>query len=231
MPRGNRARAIIITRLLHDLEDDMVHLSTSDEHVALDELRRHVAHCILDTCLKRELASQSDEGSYIIKNRFDLAAIGGIMADLSCNNPVEVNDVSVRFENATKIAAKLFADPAGKIHVKVSMPKLTLSAMEFRVLMNVGLELVLNSVRYAFDKCGTGQILVSMKEENDGQNVEFCVADNGYRPQRLSFGRGLRLVSRVTAVVGGDIVVRWQPSGGTGVALTFPRARTWRQRS
>jgi hypothetical protein len=56
--RGNRARAAIIIRLLHDLRNDLAHPSNAGDHVALKELRRHVALCILDTCLKRELASQ-----------------------------------------------------------------------------------------------------------------------------------------------------------------------------
>jgi two-component sensor histidine kinase len=177
------------------------------------------------------LASQSNEHSYFTRNLFDLAAIGRIMTDLTRNDPAEVTDPSLSFEDAVKIVANLFANSAGKIHVAVDMPKLTLSALEFRVLMNVGLELVLNSVRHAFYKVGTGQVSVSLKVANNGQDVELCVADNGYGPERLSFGRGLRLVSRVSAVVAGDIAVRRQPSGGTGVALTFPRARIRRQRS
>jgi anti-sigma regulatory factor (Ser/Thr protein kinase) len=229
--RGNRARAGIIIRLLHDLRNDFAHPSNAGEHVALEELRRHVALCILDTCLKRELASQSNEHSYFTRNLFNLAAIGRIMTDLTCNDPGEVTDPLLSFEDAVKIVAKLFANSAGKIDVAVDMPKLDLSALEFRVLMNVGFELVLNSVRHAFYKDGTGQVSVSLKVANNGQDVELCVADNGFGPERLSFGRGLRLVSRVSAVVAGDIAVRRQPSGGTGLALTFPRARIRRQRS
>jgi two-component sensor histidine kinase len=227
--RGDRERAGIIIRLLHDLRNDIPPPSNADEHVALEELRRHVALGILDTCLKRELASQSNEDSYFTRNLFDLAAIGRIMTDLTRNDPGEVMDPSLSFEDAVKIVTKLFA--AGKIHVAVDMPKLTLSAVEFRVLMNVGLELVLNSVRHAFYDDGTGQVSVSLKAMNYGHHIELCVADNGCGPERLSFGRGLRLVSRVSAVVAGDIAVRRQPSGGTGVALTFPRARTRRHSS
>lgn len=229
--RGDRERADIIIRLLHDFRNDMAHPSNADKHVALEELRRHVALCILDTCLKRELTSQSSEESYFTRNLFDLAAIGRIMTDLTHNDPGEVADPSFSFEDAVKIVAKLFANSAGKIHVSVDMSKLTFSAVEFRVLLNIGLELVLNSVRHGFYEDGTGQISVSLKATNYGHNVELCVADNGYGPERLSFGRGLRLVSRVSAVVAGDITVRRQPSGGTGVALTFPRVRIGRQRS
>jgi two-component sensor histidine kinase len=153
------------------------------------------------------------------------------MTDLTRNDPGEVADPSLSFEGAVKIVAKLFANSASKIHVALDMPKLTLSTLEFRGLMNVGLELALNSVRHAFYKDGTGQVSVSLKETNNGQDVELCVADNGYGPQRLSFSRGLRLVSRVNAVVAGDIAVRRKPYSGTGVALTFPRARIRRQRS
>src|ERR1700760_4010360 len=64
--RGKRARANIIIRLLHDLRNDKAHPSNAD--VALEELRRHVAQCILDTCLKRELASKSNEDSYFTRN-------------------------------------------------------------------------------------------------------------------------------------------------------------------
>jgi anti-sigma regulatory factor (Ser/Thr protein kinase) len=223
--RGNRERAGIIIRLLHNLGNDMAHPSNANEHVALEELRRHVAQCILDTCLKRELASQSDEDFYLTRNHFDLAVLSRIMTDLTRNDASEVTDHSFNFENAVKVVAKPFASSAGKICVVVDMLKLTLSDMEFRVLMNVGLELVLNSVRHAFYNDGAGQVLVSQAKTNNGQDVELCVADNGYGPQRLSFGRGLRLVSRVSAVIAGDIAVRRQPSGGTGVALTFPRAR------
>jgi two-component sensor histidine kinase len=229
--RGNRERAGIITRLLDDLRNDTAHPLNADEHVALEELRRHVAQCILDTCLKRELASQSNEDSYFTRNQFDLAVLSRIMTDLTRNDASEVTDHAFNFENAVKVVAKLFASSAGKIHVVVDMPKLTLSDMEFRALMNVGLELVLNSVRHAFYNDGAGQVLVSLTKTNNGRDVELCIADNGYGPQRLSFGRGLRLVSRVSAVVAGDIAVRRQPSGGTGVAFTFPRARIRRQRS
>ena len=197
----------------------------------MEELRRHVAQCILDTCLKQELASQSDEDSYFTRNHFDLLVLSRVMADLARNDDSEVTDPSFGFEDAIKVVAKLFANSAGKIRVAVDMPKLTLSTMEFRVLMNVGLELVLNSVRHAFYNDGAGQVLVSLRKTNNGQDVELCVADNGYGPQRLSFGSGLRLVSRVSAVIAGDIAVRRQSSGGTGVALTFPRARIRRQRS
>ena len=223
--RGNRERAGIIIRLLHDLKNDMAHPSNADEHVALEELRRHVALCILDTCLKGELASNGDEASYFTRNLLDLAVLSRIMTDLTRNDPGEVTDPSLSFEDAVKTVAKLFANSAGKIRVAVNMPKLALSAMEFRVLMNVGLELVLNSVRHAFYKDGTGQVSVSLKEKNNGQDIEFCVVDNGFGPQSLNFGRGLRLVLRVSAVIAGDIAVRRQPSSGTGVALTFPRAR------
>lgn len=197
----------------------------------MKELRRHVAQCILDICLKQELASQSNEDSYFTRNYFDLVVLSRVTTDLVRNDAGEVSDPSFRFEDAVKVVAKLFANSAGKIRVAVDMQKLTLSTMEFRVLMNVGLELVLNSVRHAFYNGGSGQVLVSLTKTNNGQDVEFCVADNGYGPQRLSFGRGLRLVSRVSAVIAGDIAVRRQPSGGTGVALTFPRARIRRQRS
>jgi hypothetical protein len=64
--------------------------------------------------------------------------------------------------------------------------------------------------------------MVSLKEKNIGQEIEFCEADNGFGPQRLNFGRGLRLVSRVSAVIAGDITVRRQPSRGTTLAPTFP---------
>jgi two-component sensor histidine kinase len=127
--------------------------------------------------------------------------------------------------------AQLFANSLGKIHISVDMPRLPLSAREFRVLMSIGLKLVLNSVRHAFYKDGTGQVSVSLKKTNNGQNVELCVADNGRGPERLRMGRGLRLMSRVSAVVAGDIAVRRQPHGGTGAALTFPRARIQQQRS
>ena len=146
------------------------------------------------------------------------------MTDLTRNDASDVTDPSPSFEDTVKVVAKLFANSAGKVRVAVDMPKLTLSTMEFRVLMNVGLELVLNSVRHAFYNDGAGQIFVSLAKTNNGQDVELCVADNGYGPQRLSFGRGLRLVSRVSAVIAGDIAVRRQPSGGTGMALTFPSA-------
>jgi hypothetical protein len=39
--RGNRERAGIIPRLLHDLRNDTAHPSNADEHVALEKLRRH----------------------------------------------------------------------------------------------------------------------------------------------------------------------------------------------
>ena len=41
--RGDRERAGIIIRLLHDLRNDLAHPSKADEHVALGDLRRHVA--------------------------------------------------------------------------------------------------------------------------------------------------------------------------------------------
>src|ERR1700722_1658166 len=59
--RGNRERAGIIIRLLYDLRNDMARPSDGDADFALEELHRHVALCILDTCLKRELASQSNK--------------------------------------------------------------------------------------------------------------------------------------------------------------------------
>ena len=230
--RRNQDRAAIIIRLLDEIRNDKAHLSkNADEHVVLEELRRHVAQCILDTCLKQELASQSDEGSYFTRNHFDLVLLSRVMTDLARNDASEVTDPSFRFEDAVKVVAKLFANSAGKLRVAVDMQKLTLSTLEFRVLLNVGLELVLNSVRHAFYSDGAGQVLISLTKTNNGQDIELCVADNGYGPQRLSYGRGLRLVSRVSAVIAGDIAVRRQPSGGTGVALTFPRARIKRQRS
>ena len=179
--RRNQDRAGIIIRLLDDLRNDKAHPSNADEHVALEELRRHVAQCILDTCLKQELASQGDEASYFTRNHFDLAVLSRIMADLTRNDANEGTDPSFSFEDAVKVVVKLFASSAGKIRVAVDIQKLTLSTMEFRVLMNVGLELVLNSVRHAFYNDGAGQVLVSLTKTNNGQDVELCVADNGYR--------------------------------------------------
>jgi hypothetical protein len=150
--RGSRARAGIVTRLLHDLGNDITHPSSADENVALEELRRHVAQRILENCLKQEVGRQDNEGSYFTKNLIDLAVIGRIMTDLTFNDVDEVMDPSFSFEDAVDIVAKLFANSAGKIHVAVDVPKLTLSALECRVLMNVGMELVLNSVRHAFYK-------------------------------------------------------------------------------
>jgi signal transduction histidine kinase len=227
---GHRERAEIITRLLQDLRSEMAHPAHAAEPVALDELRRHVALCLLETCLKRELASQSLDGSYCSKNLFELSALGRIMSDLARNDPGEASDFSLGFAEMVRIVAKLFAHSPDTIHVAVDLPKLTLTPMEFRVLMSVGLELASNSVRHAFYHGATGQVSVSLKRTHHGQNVEFCVADDGYGPDRVSMGRGLRLVSRVGAVVGGDIAVRRQPHGGTAVALTFPRARIRPQR-
>jgi hypothetical protein len=55
---GTRERADIIVRLLPGLRNDLSDPSNAGEYVALEELRRHVVLCILDTFLKRELASQ-----------------------------------------------------------------------------------------------------------------------------------------------------------------------------
>jgi hypothetical protein len=222
----NRARASIITRLLYDLSNGIAYPSNADARGALEELRSHVSQCILEACMKRELASQRDQESYLTKNFFDLAVFGRIMTNLTRNNAREIADPSFRFEEALKIVTKLLGNSVGQIHIVVDMPKLTLSTIEICTLMNVGLELVLNSVRHAFYKAGTGQVSVSLKERNNGQDLEFCVADNGCGPESLNFGCGLLLVSRVSAVVAGDITVRRQPSGGTGVALTFPKARS-----
>jgi hypothetical protein len=48
--RADRERVGIIIRPLRDLRNDMVHSSNTDERAALEEFRRHVARCILDTC-------------------------------------------------------------------------------------------------------------------------------------------------------------------------------------
>src|ERR1700733_13945143 len=105
--RGNQDRAGIIIRLLDDLSNDKAYPSNADEHVALEELRRHVAQCILDTCMKRELASQGDEDSYFTRNLLDLAVIGRLMTDLTRNDASEVTDPSFSFEDAIKVVAKL----------------------------------------------------------------------------------------------------------------------------
>ena len=64
-------------------------------------------------------------------------ACGGWPEPIFSRGGSEVTDPSPSFEDAVKIMAKLFVNSAGKIHVAVDMPKLTLSIVEFRVLRGI----------------------------------------------------------------------------------------------
>ena len=60
------------------------------DNVSFEELRRHVTQCVIEKCLKRELASQDDEASYFSQNIKDLAVIDRVTASLTCNDAREV---------------------------------------------------------------------------------------------------------------------------------------------
>jgi two-component sensor histidine kinase len=220
----NLERAEIITRLLYYLRNEINFSSVLDDNVSLEELRLHVTQCVIKKCLRFELASQGDEVSYFSQNITDLAVLDRIMASLTCNDASEVMAGLSDFGDVIRLVSKLFGNHEKSITAIVDVSKIILSAKEFRILMNVGMELILNSVRHAFYSEGTGQVSVSLKEVNNGKDVEFLVVDNGCGPQKLNFGRGLRLVTRASAAVSGDITIRQQACGGTGVALRFPAA-------
>jgi two-component sensor histidine kinase len=222
---GMPEQAEAIQRLLYDFRNEINFPYVVDDSLALKELRLHVMQCVLEICLRRELASQGNEASYFTRNLIDLAVIGRIMANLTYNDSSDVMATSSNFEDAIRVISKALGKKEKSITTFVDIPKIMLSAQEFRILMAIGMELILNSVRHAFYNDGTGQLFVALKKVNDEKDVELLVADNGFGPQKLNFGRGLRLVARVSAVVFGDITIRQQLHGGTGVALRFPAAR------
>ena len=87
---GNLERSEIITRLLCYLRSEINFFSILDGNVSFEELRLHVTQCVIEKCLKRELASQGDEASYFSQNIMDLAVIDRVMASLTCNDASEV---------------------------------------------------------------------------------------------------------------------------------------------
>jgi hypothetical protein len=220
--RGSLARIGIMTKLLHDLLRDITRHSVCDDNIALEELRRHVGQRILETCLKRELESQTDE----VPDFDALTKIGSIMTDLSQHNPPETVSHFSRFEDIAKVAVKLLRRPDNDIFFFSNISNILLTSIEFNVLTSISLELILNSLRHAFHNGRSGFITVSLEEKNNGKDVELLVSDNGCGVSDIVFSQGLRLVTRLSTVLCGDIAVRQQDGGGTGIALTFPRANS-----
>ena len=82
-------------------------------------------------------------------------------------------------------------------------------------------ELVTNSARHGREAPG-GAIIVEVRSAGD--DLYCAVADNGgSRTEHPAPSRGLRLVKRLAAELGGDVTWRFRPTGVTAI-LKFPLA-------
>jgi two-component sensor histidine kinase len=191
--------------------------SVYDDNGALEELRRHVSQRILETCLKKELEGHADGAAYFEA----LTKIGRILTDLK-NDQHEVVRCFSSFKDTAAVVVELLRRANNDISIVSNILDVSFDSVEFSVLTNVSLELILNSLRHAFPNGRSGYITISLKETNEGKDLELLVSDNGCGPRDIVFGQGLRLAARLSTVLCGDITIRHHDGGGTGVALTFP---------
>ena len=79
-------------------------------------------------------------------------------------------------------------------------------------------ELIMNSVRHAFDDCG-GRIQIELS--NAGPYLQCCVIDDGSSQDSAAPGQGLKIIEALTKELDGKIVHRFGIEG-TASMLIFP---------
>jgi len=123
--------------------------------------------------------------------------------------------------------------PAGcNLTLNVSTDRIPLDLDQSILLSLIANELLLNSLKHAFHRRGTGSIDAELRRTRDRVTLTIRDDGNGFVPRQGETeghrGAGIDLVQAMSRQLGGEFVVNRMPAGGTCATISFP-SKTSRQ--
>ncbi|HEY4638495.1 MAG TPA: sensor histidine kinase [Candidatus Udaeobacter sp.] len=123
--------------------------------------------------------------------------------------------------------------PAGcKLTLNVSADRVPLDLDQSILLSLIANELLLNSLKHAFDKRAAGRVDAELRKTRDRVTLTIRDDGNGILPRQSEIegqrGTGIDLVRAMSRQLGGEFVVNRMPAGGTCATISF-RSKISRQ--
>jgi two-component sensor histidine kinase len=123
--------------------------------------------------------------------------------------------------------------PAGcKLTLDVSADHVPLDLDQSILLSLIANELLLNSLKHAFDGRAAGKVDAELRTTGDQVTLTIRDDGNGFTPPAIEIeerhGTGMDLVQAISRQLGGDFVINRVPAGGTCATISF-RSKMSRQ--
>lgn len=133
-------------------------------------------------------------------------------------------DLGNYLESVAKNIERIFSEPGKEITIKTDFEEVFVDANKSMVTGLIINELLINAFQHAFNGLENGEILLSLKKEQD--HIFVRVVDNGIgkantEPDPASKSYGTFIVQALAKKINGDLTVNARDNSGTEIVLTF----------
>lgn len=203
---------------------DLIH----GKEVLLGEIQHRVANSlqIIASLLLQDARSvSSEEGRVHLQEAHQrIMSVASLQRQLASSS---TNDVVIRpyLESICESIGASLTHDSERIHIEVTGDE---GAMPGEMSVSIGLivtELVINALKYAFPKGGTGSVLVDYQSEQDGWALSVCddgVGMPNVKKVDAASGLGSAIVKALANQLVATITV-YDLNPGTGVSVVHPR--------